>query len=156
MRNRRSADVAGAVSLPCVYISSLFLSRSAQKDNRRRGSGMELLVLVAGCMVVAFAVSFMAVTFEGDSDLWPFGADDYSIAARGQSPVGRQSIGGVLGLTVACCTLMTAGACLVLQHRARSALTTESSRTPIASSMAEPRALTDRCPGVRPYLFWRR
>lgn len=114
------------------------------------------LALFSACLGVGLLACIVLEAFDGDPDLWPLGAEDLSIAAHGQSVTTDRLTGDISAPNLLLCTLVTAGVYLVLRHRARSALATDSHRSSIASSMAEPWTFTVRFTGARPLLFWMR
>ncbi len=110
---------------------------SPQNAPRQNGHRSTLLILLAGCLVAGLGVPFVFQAFGGDPDLCPFGAEDFIVAAQCQSLPRAQLIGGVSALSPLLSALMTAGAYLVLRHRARSALATDSPSISIATRVAE-------------------
>ncbi len=116
---------------------------------------IKFLALVAACLGVVFVSSIACEAFDSDLDLWPFGVEDFSGAAHAQCPTGSQLIGGVWALHAILSMLVTAGACLVLHHRARSALAADAPAISVRrSGMAEPWGpITDWYPGARPFVL---
>ncbi len=96
------------------------------------------MALLAACLALGMVASIVLEAFDGDSDLWPFGTESFITAAHGESLTGSHLIGSVPALNAVLCTLMTAGAYLVLRHRARSALAADHSPVAMVSKMAEP------------------
>ncbi len=97
------------------------------------------LAFLSACLLVGLLTYIVIEAFDGDSDLWPIGAEDFDASLPGPFSTASQFIGGVSALSVILCTLvMTAGACLVLRHRARSALAADTpSVYPSCFHMAE-------------------
>ncbi len=111
--------------------NSRHLSRSSKDRNAHRP-----VVLIAGsfalltaCLLTGLLACIVLEALDGDLDLWPFGAEDFNVTASDQPLMGSQLLGGILALTVVLRTLMTAGAYLVLRHRARSALASDGRST---------------------------
>jgi hypothetical protein len=77
--------------------------------------------------------------FNGDLDLWPFGAEDFLGAAHDSPLISGQVARTFFALQVTRCFVMTAGAHLVLTHRARSDLPTDIPSSSLAFNMADPR-----------------
>ncbi len=118
------------------------MRRSSSSDRIVRGQGPKFLVagswaLLAACLALGMVASIVLEAFDGDSDLWQFGAEDFEITAPGGFLTATQPIGGVSALNGVLCTLMTAGAYLVLRHRARSALPIYGPPTSVAFAKAE-------------------
>ncbi len=136
LRRIRSFEFTSALPLTAG------MRRSSNSAEIVRGQGRKFLAagpwaFLAACLALGMVASIVLEAFDGDSDLWQFGAEDFDIAAHANSLRGTQPIGGVSTLNAALFTVMTAGAYLVLRHRPRSALAADSPLTSIASILAE-------------------
>ncbi len=113
---------------------SLFFTRHIlnQPPNGRKQSadrpltGSSLLILVAGCLLAGFVGSIMAEAFDSDLDVCPFGAEDCTVAEATSSPAAVQPGLASTLLNQALSIVLLAGACLILLHRPRSGLASDS------------------------------
>ncbi len=137
--------------------SAASMRRSSSSDRITGCQGPKFLVggfltLLAACLALGMVASIVLEAFDGDSDLWQFGAEDFIAAAHGESLTGSHVVGGLPAPSTILCMAMTAGAYLVLRHRARSALAIDSRLTSMAFTKAEPRSRRF-CPSrTRPFL----
>jgi hypothetical protein len=99
----------------------------------------DLLVISAACLFTVFIGSIVLEAFDSDLDLWPFGAENFTLDAHGLSPSDSQPSPSCAALFPFLCFVMTAGAHLIVQHRARGALAAESPSILLAFNVAEPR-----------------
>jgi hypothetical protein len=146
MRERRSRG-AQETSVPTLPFSLACFSRfTLAHRNAAKSRGNQLLtakrlVTLSACLMGAFVVSFVIEAFDSDLDLWPFGTEDFGIAAHTPSLAGTQLPLSSAALNGFSCFVRTAGAHLIAQHRARSALAADipnSSSLLIECEMAEP------------------
>jgi hypothetical protein len=110
----------------------------ATKDQRRRFLVAGFLTLLAACLTVGLLAFIVLEAFNGDLDLWPFGTENFTIAPTDQPVTGGQLVGAFSALNAIQCFVITAGVLLVLRHRARSALATDSPCISVAFNVAEP------------------
>jgi hypothetical protein len=112
------------------------------KGPKHRGNRfpvIEFLTILAACLWAVFVVSIVLEAFDDDLDLWPFGSEDSTLAPQDPPPTGGQCVGPFSASNGAIqCFVMTAGAHLVVGHRARSALATDYPTASRAFNMAEP------------------
>jgi hypothetical protein len=102
-------------------------------------SVIELLPLLAACLGAIFVASIVLEAFDDDVDLWPVGSEDFTLAPQDTPPAGSQCVGALSTSNAAIqCSVMTAGAHLVLGHRARNTLATNYSTLSSTFHMAEP------------------
>ncbi len=124
--------------------SSIFPRRTpalgkAPKHRGNKFSVIELLPVLAACLGAIFVASIVLEAFDDDLDLWPFGFEDFTLAPQDPPPTGGQCVGALSASNDAIqCLVMSAGAHLVLGHRARSALATDYSTSSPAFNMVEP------------------
>ena len=85
-----------------------------------------LLTLTAACMSVGLVAFIALEAFDSDLNLWPLGAEDFSVEVHGQFMTGGQAAGSPIGLGIIPWFVVPAGSYLVLRHRARSALASDS------------------------------
>ena len=111
------------------------------------------LTLFAACLGAAFAAPLVLEAFDGDLDLWPVGAEDFTLAPHADLGIGGQPFSTVFALSALQSFVMTAGAHLVVRHRARSALVTDSPIPLRAFPMAEPWVLDRKSTPVLGHLF---
>jgi len=114
----------------------------------------KVLTLLAACLGAVFVASIVLEAFDGDLALWPFGGEDFTVTPHADLLIGSQPCSTLLTLSALQSFVMTAGAHLVLGHRARSALATDSP-TPFAR-VHHGRALgagSESHPGARPFLL---
>jgi hypothetical protein len=95
------------------------------------------LTLLPACLATLFVASVMIEAFDDDLDLWPFGVEDFAAASYELPLTGGLPLWSRSALSDAYCFLMAAGPRLVLRHRARSALPTDSLSNSLCT-MAEP------------------
>ncbi len=138
-----SSGVKNAQRPACVF-SSYAAPPSAPalgKAPRHRKNTFLLarfLTIFAACLGVLF-VSYIALeAVDGDVNLWPFGAESFIGAAKDQHVIGGQPFSVSFILALIQCFVMTAGAHLVMKHRARSALAADYPTLSAAFQMAEP------------------
>lgn len=96
------------------------------------------LVILAACLAVGFAAYIVLEAFDSDPKLWPSGTQDFNTALQKLIETDLQSVCVLSGLTAILRLVATAGADLILSHRARSALAADSPTIPIPSNVAEP------------------
>lgn len=113
------------------------------------------LGIAAVCLAAVFVGFITLEAFDGDPDLWPFGGEHGTVTADASSPVAVQPLQGRVALTAILCVVMTAGAHLVAQHRARSALAADSALLFTLLDMAEPRESTSAALPVLGHFFYR-
>jgi hypothetical protein len=111
------------------------------------------LSILAVCLGAVLVVSLVLEAFDDDLDLWPFGSQDFTLAPQGPPITACQAVGSSAGSTAAVRCLVTAGAHLVLGHRARSALPTDRSPRSSMMNMAEPWAQNLKAAPVLGHLF---
>ncbi len=109
------------------------------------------LTILAASLGAVFAASIVLEALDDDLDLWPFGAEDFTVVPHADLVIGSQSFSALFALSTLQIFVMTAGAHLVLRHRARSALAT-AYPTPVRADHG--RALgagSEWRPGARPF-----
>ncbi len=99
----------------------------------------KFLAILAACLGSVFVASIVLEAFDNDLDLWPFGAENFTVAAQDQPATSGQPFSVSFALNPLLWFVVTAGAHLVIRHRARSALATDSPSIFVVSTMAEPR-----------------
>ncbi len=98
----------------------------------------KFFTILAACLGAVFVASIVLEAFDDDLDLWPFGSEDFTLGPQDPPSAGSQSVGPLAASNAAIqCLVMTAGAHLVLGHRARSALATDYPTPSAAFNMAE-------------------
>ena len=95
-------------------------------DQGRRFLIAGLLSVLALCLASGLLAFIVVEAFDSDLDLWPFGSENFTVAAQYSPVTGGEPIGALTALSVIECFVITAGAHLVLRYRARSALPTDS------------------------------
>ena len=123
-----------STSLRC---SSLHLA--VARDQGRRFLVVKLLAIGSASLAAALVASLAAEAFDADLALWPVGAEDFTVAAYASLPSDAILPLGCASFNLNRCLVMTAGAHLLLQHRARSDLATDTAIIPTSFNMAEPR-----------------
>ena len=109
---------------------------------KERGSTLRvarLFALMAASLAVGCGAAILLEAFAPHSAPGPFGAEDFTVAAHASSLVGILPLQACDFLNAIPRRARTAGAHLIAQHRARSALATDSPFLPISFTMAEPR-----------------
>lgn len=128
---------------------------NALMGQERRFLAFRFLGIAAACLAIAFVASIMIEAFDADLDLWPDGAGDFTLAAADSLGPGSQSAGARAVLNAIPCFVISAGAHLVLRHRARSALATDRPSIFPSFSMAEPREpIASAFPTLGHFFFW--
>jgi hypothetical protein len=112
------------------------------KHQGRRFLIAKFLGIGAVCLAAVLTAGIALEAFDDDLDLWPFGAEDCTVAPHGQPVTDGQTVGPPVGLPAGHCFVNAAGAHLVLRHRARSALAANRPFNFPPFSMAEPRELS--------------
>ena len=98
----------------------------------------KFLTIFAACLSAVFVSSIVFEAFDSDLGLWPFGAEDFTVALQDQLVTGSQPFSVFFALNAIQCLVMSAGAHLVLRHRPRSALATDSLSISFVFNVAEP------------------
>lgn len=124
---------------PVPPLRSIPLHLYIAKNQGRRFLITKCLVIVAACLATALVAFIVLEAFDSDLDLWPSGSENFTLAAQDPPVTGGAPVGGFVALNVMQCFVITAGAHLVLRHRARSALATDSPILFSPLNMAEPR-----------------
>jgi hypothetical protein len=115
------------------------------------------LTVFAACLCTVLVAYIVLEALDDDLDLWPFGAENFTVAPHadlviGSQPfsvffplnaiqclvIGSQAFSVFFALNAVQCLVMTAGAHLVIGHRPRSALATDSLSISLVSNLAEP------------------
>jgi hypothetical protein len=124
---------------PFVACSTTPTLRHVAKRQRNEFPVTKTLTLIAACLGAVFVSYIVLEALDRDLDLWPLGTEDFTFAPQDPPPTGGQFVGAHLALNAAIqCFVLTAGAHLVLGHRARSALATDSPSIFSMFTMAEP------------------
>ncbi len=114
----------------------------------------KVLTILAACLGTVFVASIVLEAFNDDLDLWPFGAENFTVPAQDQLVTGGQPFSAFYALKPILWFVVTFGAHLVMRHRARSALATDRPSIFTGFNVAEP-----RWQGLNPapalgHLFW--
>ena len=109
------------------------------KRRRSRLLAAKFLSISAACLSALLGMYIVMEAFDGDLDLWPFGAEDFLSVAHDFPLASGQAAQLLFALPATWCFVMTAGAHLALRHRARSDLPTDVPSRSLAFNMAEPR-----------------
>jgi hypothetical protein len=96
------------------------------------------LIVSAACLSVGVLAFIAAALFDADLGLLAFGGEDIIIAPHHEPVACGQSVGAFSAPQAIICFVITVGAYLVLRHRARSALATDSPCICITFNVAEP------------------
>jgi hypothetical protein len=112
--------------------------RNPTTDRRHRCLILQGLTILPVCLAALFVASAVIEAFDDDLDLWSVGAEDISVPSDDPPTTGGLHLWARSGLSAAYCFVIATGPCLVLQHRARSALPTDSLSSALAYTMAEP------------------
>ncbi len=105
----------------------------------RRPHIHKLTGLSAGCLAIGFLACIMLWALDPGPDLWPSGAEYFSVESDGLWLTSVVLYGASAILTAIWVFVITAGAHVVLRHRARSALGADSPHiSSLAFSLAEP------------------
>jgi hypothetical protein len=124
---------------PSLPLWSIAIRPTIARDQGCRFLVTRLLVIGAACLAVVLVAGIVLEAFDSDLDLWPFGAEDFTVAADSSSPTEVQPYQGCASLNPISCFVRPAGAHLIVQHRARGALVSESPSFLLAFNVAEPR-----------------
>ncbi len=108
------------------------------RDKRSRFLIAGFLWLLAVCLASGFAALIVLEAFDSDTDLWPRGAEDFALGPHDSPATAGRSVGVFSALNLMYCSIVSAGAHLVVGHRARSTLPAESSLVSISVNLAEP------------------
>ncbi len=120
-------------------LRDIFLHCNLAYDKRRRFLVAGFLSLLALCLAFGFVAFIVLEAFDSDLDLWPFGAEDFTLAPHDSPATAGQSVEAFSAVNPGHRFIVSAGAHLVVGHRARSTLPTDSLPDFIALSVAEPR-----------------
>jgi hypothetical protein len=116
----------------------------------------KVLTLLAACLGAVFAASVVLEAFDGDLDLCPFGAEDFTVEPHADLAIGSQPFSVFFALNPTLYFVVTAGAHLVVRYRARSALATDSPTIFIVFNMAEARWQgLNLAPALGHFFWWR-
>jgi hypothetical protein len=140
----------------CCFTSALrrFLTeRDILRDQGDRSLVAKLLVITAACLATVFVTAILIEAFDVDPDLRPDGAGDFTLTPHESPGTGRQPVGALTALRAVQGSVLTAGAHLVLRHRARSALAIDRLFGSPGSMRPSPAAGCVQCPGARPFLI---
>ncbi len=139
---------------PTVAVRHLLSLGKVTRDRGIKALITRFLPILAACLSAVFVFSIVLEAFDSDLDLWPFGAEHFTVSSPEQ-PVPTGQLAGIFPvLSASFFVVITAGRHLVLRHRARSALATDSPFLPIALNVAEPWGrnwMAPRCPAI---FFW--
>jgi hypothetical protein len=97
------------------------------------------LAIAGVCLAAAFVAFIALEAFDGDLDLWPLGSEQVTVATDAPTMAGVQTLQRRTVLTATPHFVMPAGAHLIVQHRARSAITPDCPFLSTPLDMAEPR-----------------
>ena len=111
--------------------------RKVARRQRSRILAARILTIFAACVGALLAANIVIEAFDDDLDLWPFGAEDSALAPQHQLVTGGQPFSALFALNAIQCLVTTAGAYLVLRHRARGALPTDRPSVSVAFNVAE-------------------
>jgi hypothetical protein len=135
----RKAWGSAYVSWPYTALPRTPPLSKVAKRRRDKFPVTKFLTILAACLGSVFVASIVLEAFDNDLDLWPFGTEDFTVVPHADLVIGSQPFSALFALGAIQVFVMTAGAHLVLRHRARSALATDSPTIFIAFNMAEPR-----------------
>ncbi len=99
---------------------------------------VRFIALLAVCLSAGPIAYIILFAFDSDPEVWPFGAESYSVDSHGLLNVSDAPISVSAAWTAIWCFVTTAGAHLVVRYRARSALAADSPLISLASNLAEP------------------
>ncbi len=111
-------------------------ARSAYSQRRSRID--KIVALLAACLATGFFACIILSAADSNPGIWPFGAESFSIESHGLLRSSDPLDGVSAAWTATCCLVTTAGAYLVIRHRARSALVADGLLASLALNMAEP------------------
>ncbi len=120
----------------CARVSPAFRFR-LYTLRQRRSHIYKITPLPAACLATGFVVCIVLFAFDPGPDLWPFGAESFSIESNGLWTTSIPLYIASTTRTTVWGFVTTAGAHIVLRYRARSALATDSPHISLASDLAE-------------------
>ncbi len=124
-------------SRPTVLPSSAHF-RTA-RNQRRKPLVAGFITLLAGCLALGFVAFIVLEAFDSDPDLYAYGAEEFLSAPQDSLDASLQPARVFSALEAMRGSIMTAGACLILMYRARSALASDSLAISSVFDLAEPR-----------------
>lgn len=117
---------------------SKFLRCNVASDKQSGFLIAGFLSILAVCLASGFVAVIVIEAFDSDTDLWPLGAEDFTLAPHDSPVVGGRSVGVFPALSLMHRFIDSAGAHLVVGHRARSTLPADNISVSISVNLAEP------------------
>jgi hypothetical protein len=130
--------------------------RKVAKHRRTRFPVTKTFTILAACLGALFISYIVLEALDGDLDLWPLGAENFTAASHADFVIASQPFSTFFALNPILWFVVTAGAHLVMRHRARSALPTDTPSILIAVTMAEPWGQSVNPALALGHLFFRR
>ncbi len=120
--------------------------------SRRRSDIHKIAALSAACLATGFLACITLWAFDPGPDLWPSGAESFSVASDGLWVTSVALCGASAALTAIWFFVTTAGAYLVIRYRARSVLAADNPLISHAYNLAGLWDCTRMDPGLGHFL----